>query len=99
MSNTSYTIKKGVDINQLRVESCIGTILAFKRKIKNLKHVDPVFLFQFNRLETIIPQLKAEKITKADVERIERATNSLFDQMKPFFENSQGSEVYKGIKH
>jgi hypothetical protein len=99
MSNISYTIKKGTDIYQLRVESCIGTILALKNKIKHLKNIDPVFLFQFNRLEAIIPQLRAENITKTDVERIERATNNLFNQMKPFFKNSVESEVYNGLKH
>jgi len=99
MNTSDYIIEKGVNLNQLRVESCIGTILSIKKRIKGLKNVDPVFIFQFNKLESIIPQIKVENITEVEVEKIENATNNLFDQMKTLFIDDRSTEVYDGLIH
>lgn len=95
----SLIVEKSGSYNQLRVESCIGMIMKIKKKIKGFKNIDPVFIFQFNKLEAIIPQLKTDNISEADVEKIEVATNNLFEQMRTLFDNRLDSEVYKGQKH
>ncbi len=95
--NSKILFTKRENINKIRVDSCIVTILEIKKKIQRLKHLDPVFMFQFSELETIIPKLKADQISDMEVERIEKATNSLFDQMKPLYNDDD--EVYNGYKH
>ncbi len=99
MNQTNHRVIQGMNINQIRLESCIGTIMTIKDSIKNLRNIDPVFLFQFNKLEVIIPQIKSGGVTSNEVEKIEKATNNLFEQMKYLFDDQLGSEVYKGLKH
>ena len=100
MSSPSIDAIKIGNINKVRIESCIGTILALKNKIKKLNNIDPKFLFQFNKLESIIPQIKMDNISEVEVARIETATNNLLSQMKPIFDKSdQNLKVYEGLKH
>jgi hypothetical protein len=99
MMNSNFSIEKRGNLKQLRVESCIGTILTIKRSIKNIKNIDPLFMFQFSRLESIIPQIKVESITENDVEKIEKATNNLFKQMKSFFGSNKEIKAYDGTRH
>jgi hypothetical protein len=99
MEGLNFKIESDINFNKIRIESCIGTILSIKNKIKDIKNIDPVFMFQFNRLESIIPQIKVDNINENEVEKIENATNNLFYQMKSLFKRDDEIEVYEGLKH
>jgi hypothetical protein len=81
------------NINRIRVESCIGTIIDVHRTIST-EYKNQELIAQFEQLNQAIGDMDMGMVCEGDVLMVEQATNALLGELREIFEIGKFGPVY-----
>jgi hypothetical protein len=81
------------NINRIRVESCIGTIIDVHRTIST-EYKNQELIAQFEQLNQAIGDMDMGMVCEGDVLMVEQATNALLGELREIFEVGKFGPVY-----
>ena len=81
------------NINRIRVENCIGTIIDVHKTI-SADYKNQELIAQFEKLNRAVEDLDMGMVCEGDILMVEQATNALLGELREIFEIGEFGPVY-----
>jgi len=81
------------NINRIRVENCIGTIIDVHKTIST-EYKNQELIDQFEQLNRAVEDLDMGLVCEGDVLMVEQATNALLGELREIFKIGKFGPVY-----
>ena len=81
------------NINRIRVENCIGTIIDVHKTI-SADYKNQELIAQFEKLNRAVEGLDMGMVCEGDILMVEQATNALLGELREIFEIGEFGPVY-----
>jgi hypothetical protein len=81
------------NLNRIRVENCIGTIIDVHRSIST-EYKNQELIARFEQLNLAVENMDMGVVCEGDIIQVEQATNALLDELRDVFEAGKFGPVY-----